>query len=152
VADQPSWRSFKPAGIPLRELETVELQLDELEALKQAHLFGRTQEEGANEMGISRSTFARILERASRKVTDAIVNDKGLIIQGGPVMTAKRIFKCFECGNQWEEPFGTGRPDGCPKCRSVDIARADSGPRGVCGCNHNRKREDGTRGKKNSDR
>jgi len=133
VDNHPQGTIFKPAGIPLRQLESLELQLDELEALRQAHILGRTQEEGAAEMGISRSTFARIIENASRKISDALVNEKALIIQGGPIIMAKRTFICAACQHQWEEPFGTGKPMQCPSCKSVNIFRADAGPRGVCG-------------------
>jgi len=134
VNDHPVCTAFKPQGIPMRELEIVELQLDELEALNQAHQLKRTQEEGAGQMGISRSTFARILESASEKVTDAIINGKALIIQGGPIIMAKRTFQCIACNHQWEEPFGTGRPKQCPSCQSVNINRTDTGPRAVCQC------------------
>ncbi len=117
----------------MQQIESLILQLDELEALRQAHLFKRTQEEGAAEMGISRSTFGRLLESASNKVTDALINHKAIIINGGPIIMAKRTFICANCEHQWEEPFGTGRPTQCPKCMSVNIYRADAGPRGVCG-------------------
>ncbi|MEM0343728.1 MAG: hypothetical protein QXU73_05725 [Thermoplasmata archaeon] len=47
-------------------------------------------------------------------------------------MTSMRIFKCYACGHEWREPYGTGRPQTCPKCGSMNIHRSDSdrGPRG----------------------
>ncbi len=35
-----------------------------------------------------------------------------------------RIFKCANCGAEFEEPFGTGRPT-CPKCGSDNVFRID---------------------------
>jgi len=35
-----------------------------------------------------------------------------------------RRFKCADCGAEFEEPFGTGRPT-CPKCGSANVYRID---------------------------
>ncbi len=77
---------FKPAGVPLRLLEEVVLALDELEALRLADLNGQYQEQAAEQMKISRATFARIVEVARKKVADALINGKALRIEGGPVV------------------------------------------------------------------
>jgi len=125
---------FRPAGKIWRGRDVVRLQLDELEALRLAHLQDRTQEESAAVMGVSRSTFSRILERASCKVAEALVERRALVIEGGPIKMAKmRKFRCTDCGHEWESAFGTGRPDGCPQCNSDNFHRIDSGPRQV-GC------------------
>ena len=76
---------FKPAGIPRVELEEVALTLDELEAVRLADLNGLYQEKAAPKMGISRSAFARILESARKKITDALIHGKSLKLEGGPV-------------------------------------------------------------------
>lgn len=82
----PNATYFKPAGIPLRVLEEVTVTLDELEALRLADLLGLYQEQAAAEMGISRATFARIVESARRKVADALIAGKALRLEGGPVI------------------------------------------------------------------
>ncbi len=44
---------------------------------------------------------------------------------------AKRKFKCYDCGNEFDVPYGTGgmgRQMKCPKCGSNNIHRVDSGP------------------------
>jgi uncharacterized protein len=71
---------FKPRGIPLCNLDEVELKLDELEALRLADYLALSHEEGATKMKISRATFGRILERARKKVTDAILHGKAIKI------------------------------------------------------------------------
>jgi len=63
----------------------VTLALDELEALRLADLEGLYQEEAAAKMGISRSTFARILSSAHRKVAEALVLGKVVHVEGGAV-------------------------------------------------------------------
>ena len=69
---------YKPAGVPLKDLRQVILQPDELEALRLADLRGLTQEQAALHMGVSRSTFQRIVARARRQVALALVEGSAL--------------------------------------------------------------------------
>jgi predicted DNA-binding protein (UPF0251 family) len=79
-------RGFKPVGRPAVELEIETLRADELEALRLADLEGLYQEAAAERMGVSRPTFARILDRARSTVARAIVEEKLLVIGDGPVV------------------------------------------------------------------
>ena len=90
IAGRPAASIFKPAGIPLRELEEVVMTLDEFEAMRLASLDGLYQEQAAEEMNISRTTFSRVIQSAHRKVADALVHGKALRIEGGPVKLQKR--------------------------------------------------------------
>jgi uncharacterized protein len=117
VGTPPSACTFKPKGIPLSDLETVILSLDELEALRLAHLEGDQQEQAAAKMNISRPTFGRILERAHRTVADALLHGKALQIEGGPVTTAHREHvRCQRCRRGWEVPGPTRGGFKCPHC------------------------------------
>ena len=132
VAAPPPFSYFKPAGVPVTSLEEVALGVDEFEALRLADLEGLYQDEAAHRMGISRATFARIVEASRRKVAEALVHGKALRIAGGPVAFAgERRFRCEACGHQWSAPFGTGRPEGCPSCGSGEFRRI--GPSGLRG-------------------
>ena len=82
----PGVTYFKPAGVPMCELNEVVVTLDELEALRLADLEGRYQEQAAEQMKISRPTFARVVESARKKVADALINGKALRMEGGPVI------------------------------------------------------------------
>lgn len=72
---------FKPAGIPLRHLEVVALELEEGEALRLKHLEGLNQTQSAKRMGVSQSTFQRILQKAYGKMADAIVSGKAIRVE-----------------------------------------------------------------------
>lgn len=72
---------FKPCGIPRDELETVVIYEDEMEAIRLADLESLYQEDSASKMGISRTTFARLIQSAHQKIADALVNKKNIEIQ-----------------------------------------------------------------------
>ena len=118
VAAPPRCPYFKPAGVPMCRLEEVALSVDELEALRLADLEGLYQDDAAARMGVSRPTFARIVEASRRKVAEALVHGRALRIGGGPVaFVGQRQFRCGECRHEWSLPFGTGRPGGLPFLR-----------------------------------
>jgi predicted DNA-binding protein (UPF0251 family) len=74
---------YKPAGVPLEGLRHVTLLHEELEALRLADLESLPQAEAARRMGISRSTFQRIVTRARRQVALALTGGHALQIEGG---------------------------------------------------------------------
>jgi uncharacterized protein len=77
---QPRAEIYKPAGIPLDNLQRVSLLPEELEALRLCDLEGLSQLEAAEKMGVSRSTLQRILDKAHRQVTIALVEHMALQI------------------------------------------------------------------------
>lgn len=66
------------------------MSLDEFEAVRLADLDGLYQEQAAEQMHVSRTTFSRIVASARRKMADAIVHGKALRIEGGPVQVMGR--------------------------------------------------------------
>ncbi|HEX9896313.1 MAG TPA: DUF134 domain-containing protein [Dehalococcoidales bacterium] len=83
VAFLPGTTYFKPAGIPLRELDENLITIDEIEAIRLKDIEDLEQEHCAVKMGISRATFQRTLESARKKIADALLNGKAMKIQGG---------------------------------------------------------------------
>ena len=71
---------FKPAGIPVRDLEEIPLAADELEALKLCDMDMLYREEAALRMGISRQTLDRVVRSARKKVAGALVHGMALRI------------------------------------------------------------------------
>jgi len=126
VSYSPDCTYFKPAGIPTSTLEEVVVAVDELEALRLADVEGLYHEKAANQMGVSRRTFGRIIDSARKKVAQALIQGMALRIEGGVVeMAEQRSFRCGDCEHEWQLPFGTGRPTGCPKCQSRNYRRAE---------------------------
>jgi predicted DNA-binding protein (UPF0251 family) len=118
---------FKPAGIPVRQLQEIILTIDEYEALRLADLEKLYHENAARKMGISRQTFGNILTKARNKIADSIINGKAIKIEGGVYrMAGTRTFRCKECKHHWQLPFGTGRPQNCPSCKNTNIQRSNT--------------------------
>lgn len=69
--------------MPLDKCAGVHLSLDEFEAVRLACLDGLKQEEAAKLMKVSRPTFSRIITAAHKKIADALVNIKAIMIEGG---------------------------------------------------------------------
>ena len=80
VAGRPCSRRFKPAGVRARNLKEVLLAADEFEALRLADHLGLYQQEAAQQMGVSRQTFGRIITQARAKVARALVEGLALTI------------------------------------------------------------------------
>ncbi len=86
VRCNPNIIFFKPRGIPLVHLDEVHLNLDELEAIRLADYEGLYHEQAAEKMNISRPTFGRILSEARRKIAEAVVDGKALMIENNTKM------------------------------------------------------------------
>jgi len=119
----PAVTFFKPAGIPLANLQEACLLVEEAEAIRLKDLKGLEQEECAQKMNISRSTFSRILDSARQKIADALLNGKAIRIEGGNFEMAVRRFRCIS-GHEWDVSFESliaAPPELCPKCDTPSI-------------------------------
>lgn len=114
---------FKPVGVPMLQLLEATLGVDQLEALRLKDLEGLSQEECAERMNLGQSTFQRILSRARRNLTRAIVEGRAIRIEGGNYKLIARTFQCAECGFRWEQEPGENEepPKVCPACGSEAI-------------------------------
>jgi predicted DNA-binding protein (UPF0251 family) len=86
----PAAHYFKPRGIPMCDLEEVELASDELEALQLADAEGLYRAQAAEQMGVSRQTFDRIVRRGRAKVAKALVGGHALRILKPPAVDKKK--------------------------------------------------------------
>ena len=76
-------RVFKPRSIPLTDLQTIRLELGELEALRLCDLDDLDQAAAGLRMGVSRGTIFRLLQSGRKKLLSAIVENKALVIEKG---------------------------------------------------------------------
>lgn len=71
---------FKPQGIPLRFLEEVALDIDELEAIRLCDYKNLDQIKAAKKIKVSQSTLQRILSRGRQKMAQALILGKAIKI------------------------------------------------------------------------
>lgn len=121
VSVEPEVLYFKPRGVPLVDLKEIVLNFEELEAVRLKDFKGLEQEECAENMKISRTTFHRIYGNAKKKIADFLLNGKALKIEGGSCIINARMFMCIKCKNEWQQTYGKGRPEKCPTCGSFHI-------------------------------
>lgn len=101
----PEIKFFKPAGVPMRQINEVSLSFEEVEAIRLKDREGLTQAEAARRMEISRPTFQRVLTAARKKIAEALIMGKALRFEGGDYRLARRHYRCSTCGNEFDLPF-----------------------------------------------
>lgn len=131
----PQVTYFKPAGIPLSELEEICLTIEELEAIRLKDIEDLEQEQSAEKMNVSRPTFVRILDSARKKVAIALIQGKAIRIEGGNFEMAVRRFRC-ENDHEWDVPYEkllSSSSNRCPTCETPNITAMQPLPQGrVC--------------------
>jgi predicted DNA-binding protein (UPF0251 family) len=77
---EPNVLYFKPQGVPMKDLEVVEISMEEIEAYRLRHIDKLEQSEAGKKMNTSTSTYQRIIYSAYEKIADAIINGKAIKI------------------------------------------------------------------------
>lgn len=94
----PKFTDYHPKGADEQDIDQMFLSMEEFEALRLRHYENLKQTEAAEKMQISQTTFSRILAKAYKKITKALVEGYGLAIQ-------KNIYP-------QSPPYGRGRGRG----------------------------------------
>ena len=108
---------------PCEGAERIELTVDEYEVIRLVDLLGFTQEACAGQMNVARTTVQAIYDGARRKLADALVNGKMLVVSGG----------CYEICPQAQGCCGKSCGD--HSCRRADCAGNGCGGCGRHECN-----------------
>jgi predicted DNA-binding protein (UPF0251 family) len=132
VGGVPNATLFKPAGIPSRDLERLQLAVDELEAIRLVDLEGLSHGQAASVMGVSRQTVGRVLEAGRAKVAEALVTGKAILIGGGRYRVEPRTLCCRACGKSWSSAADDQPVLVCPACGSSRVGTCWD-PAGGCG-------------------
>ena len=122
----PKATYYKPREVPFCDLETINLSIENLEALRLCDLLNVEQNDAAEMMGVSRKTFWNDLQKAREKVVDALVNGKAIEIYGGEYINSGEVSDrliCKGCENESKLQCYEGRPTICPKYGSGILYR-----------------------------
>jgi uncharacterized protein len=97
VNNPPKMQGFKPFGIAFCDTEHIVLHFDEYECIKLVNYDNLSQDLAAVQMEVSRPTLTRIYNNALKKIAQAFVEGKSIIIEGGNFEFRKEWFKCKKC-------------------------------------------------------
>lgn len=126
VREPPLFTEFKPVGVPGAELDQILLSLDEYEAVRLADYVGMSHEEAADEMGMSRSTFSRLIEKSRKKIAEFIFQGRLLTIDGGNIHFRRNIIQCSDCGQMFKINIDSPITE-CPECHSKNLLNLAGG-------------------------
>ncbi len=124
IEKPPEMEGYKPFGVPMRELESVIMTVEEYEALRLADYEDLTHEEAAFRMDVSRPTFTRLYDKARKNIAKAFAEGKAIIIKGGTFISGNYWYRCSSCH---ETTVSTTPEENCIKCNSDKIIRIDEG-------------------------
>ena len=120
VRRPPLFAAFKPCGIRSVQLQELALELDEFEAIRLADYMSLDHLDSAAQMGISRSTFSRLVEKARHKVAQFLIDGRLLQIDGGDIHFQGNLIRCLSCGHMFQVALDAN-PTRCPGCGATDL-------------------------------
>lgn len=88
ICSLPKVTEFVPRGG--EETDCVVIGVDAFEVIRLLDYKQFTQEQCARRMNVSRPTVTRIYDEARRKIAEAMVQGKRIVIAGGEVMVCER--------------------------------------------------------------
>ncbi|WP_414468674.1 DUF134 domain-containing protein [Methanobacterium sp. ACI-7] len=122
ILQEPQNRCFEPHSKEnIEGSKSIEITVDEFEAIRLRDYNSAKQKEAAKDMEISQPTFNRILTSGRKKIARALIEGKNIKIKGGILMA--NDYKCKNCGFKWSSP--EKEYEKCPECKSEDISKID---------------------------
>jgi predicted DNA-binding protein (UPF0251 family) len=124
ISNPPVITGFKPYGnnINGNKSEVVFLHLEEYEALRLCDFEMLNHSKAAQMMGVSRPTLTRIYDRSRKKIAEAFVLGKQLVIEGGKIYFDNDWFSCEECGCFFNNPLKLQEIRNCPLCGGTNFS------------------------------
>jgi predicted DNA-binding protein (UPF0251 family) len=107
---------FTPDGGDITQLKSLQITVEEFEALRLRDYQEIQQKKAAEIMDISQPTFHRTISSARKKVSRALVEGKIIQIKGGDYVMDKKRYQCKNCGFEWHSP--STEYEKCPDCDS----------------------------------
>jgi len=123
ISDPPIISGFKPYGKKKSngKPDVAFLNLEEYEALRLCDYLMLDQLQASSLMNISRPTLTRIYARARKKIAEAFVLGKQIIIEGGKIYFDSEWYNCKSCGCVFNNPDKQKIIGECPLCRAKNF-------------------------------
>ncbi len=117
ICKPPLMRGFKPYGIPLCKIESIQLTFEEYESIKLVNYQMLSQAEAAKQMNVSRPTLTRVYNKAIKTITKAFVEGMAIEIEGGDYQLDKNWYRCQKCHKLIE---GISNHIKCKNCKQFN--------------------------------
>ncbi|MCC8073462.1 MAG: DUF134 domain-containing protein [Clostridiales bacterium] len=114
VCSKPNNSCLIPAK---KAAKTVEMTIDEYEAVRLIDYVGLTQFECAKQMQVARSTVTSVYDSARYKISDSLINNKGLTVLDGGVQVCPNHIRC--CGHCGKNRCGRCNHGECERCIGI---------------------------------
>lgn len=109
----PIAQSYKPVGIPVADIQKVEIGADEFESFRLVDYEHLSHEQASVQMGVSRPTFTRMYNSVRKKIALALVEGKTLVFLSDiPVERGRR--RCGRCNGVYAS--NAEKDENCPEC------------------------------------
>ena len=118
VLNPPVIKGFKPYGPDFQDdgKAPVTLLYEEYEALRLCDYDMCNHAEAAIIMNVSRPTFTRIYASLRRKLAQAFIEGRPMVIEGGKVYFDTDWYHCFGCQCDFNNPAKDEKVEACPLC------------------------------------
>ncbi|HFL3828648.1 TPA: DUF134 domain-containing protein [Clostridioides difficile] len=130
----PDITRFVPLSKEKQEVEDIVLKVEELEAMRLKDIEGLTQQECADEMGISRQTFQNIIDSGRKKVALALTKGRAINIKGGNFALSFCKLKCKSCNKTYDISYMKDKSV-CPSCNSKKVVCKRKNTKCIGWCN-----------------
>ncbi|KAB1069456.1 DUF134 domain-containing protein [Tamlana haliotis] len=117
----PKMLGFRPFGMRLCDTEPVVMQYEEYEAVKLVVYDDLSQDKAAEKMEVSRPTLTRIYNSALKKIGQAFVEGRTVLIKGGHFSFDEAWYKCNTCFKLMASIDDTVKCDDCLIGNSEEI-------------------------------
>lgn len=124
IVAPPKFKYYKPVGHNISKSEKIELLYEEYEAIKLADYDMLNHNDAGELMGISRATFARIYEKARKKIALALVEGKILEAKFGNAYFDDDRYECSNCKATFNITENSVK-DKCPICNNKNINKIE---------------------------
>ncbi len=130
VSNPPLISGMKPYGsnIQGKSIPVVFLQYEEYEAIRLCDHEGLNHLEASKKMMVSRPTLTRIYANARKKMAEAIIEGKQMIIEGGKVYFDSSWHECTACGCYFNHMNHQKEPLQCTLCGSLKTQACQTDP------------------------
>lgn len=123
ISNPPIITGFRPYGnnIDGNRSQIIFLHLEEYESLRLCDFEMLNHDQAANMMAVSRPTLTRIYAKARKKIAEAFVLGKQIVIEGGKIYFDSEWFSCNDCFCFFNNPAKQRDVKECPLCGSTNF-------------------------------